>query len=79
MKFGGKTYDNQFTTSTEENKKDFMHDMHKLAVDMTFTQTTAKKSIKKHGEREAEAMYKEYAQLEDMKVMGELNPESLIK
>ena len=32
-------------------KKYFMHDMHKLAVDVTFTQMTAKKVINKHGER----------------------------
>ena len=43
MKFGGKTYDAQLTTSTGEKKKYFMHDMHKLAVDVTFTQMTAKK------------------------------------
>ena len=49
QKFGGKTYDNQFTTITGEKKKYFMHDMHKLAVDVTSTQMTAKKGIKKHG------------------------------
>ena len=46
MKFGGKTYDTQFTTSTGEKKKHFMHDMKKLAVDMTLTQMTANKGIK---------------------------------
>ena len=50
MKFGGKTYNTQFNTSTVEKKKYFMHDMHKLAVDVTFTQMTAKKGLKKHGE-----------------------------
>ena len=54
-----------------------MHDMHKLAVDMTFTKMTAKKGIKKHGEIAVAAMYKEYTQLEDIKVMGELNPDNL--
>ena len=54
-----------------------MHDMHKLAVDVTFVQMTAKKGIKKYGERVVEAMNKEYIQLEDMKVMGSLNPNSL--
>ena len=45
MNFGGKTYDNQLTTRTGEKKKYFMNDMHKLAMDVTFTQMTAKKGI----------------------------------
>ena len=49
MKFGGKTYYTQFATRNGEKKKDFMHDMHKLSVDVTFTHMTAKKGIKKHG------------------------------
>ena len=77
MKFGGGKYDTQFTTSTREKKKYFMHDMHKLAVDVTFTQITAKRGIKKHGEIAVAYIYKEYTQLEYMKVMGELNPDSL--
>ena len=36
MKFGGKTCDTQFTTSTGEKKKYFMLDMHKPSVDVTF-------------------------------------------
>ena len=47
MKFGGGKYDTQFTTSTREKKKYFMHDMHKIAVDVTFTQMTVKKGINK--------------------------------
>ena len=35
-----------------------MHEMHKLAVDVTFTQMTAKKGIKKRGEIAVAAMYK---------------------
>ena len=46
MKFGGKTYDTQFTTSTREKKQYFLHDMQKLAVDVTFTQMMANKEIK---------------------------------
>ena len=46
-------------------------------MDVTFTQMTAKKGIKKDGERELIAMYKEYTQLEDMKLMGELDLNSL--
>ena len=77
MKIGVEIYDTQFVTSTGEKKKYFMHDMHKLAVDVTFAQMTAKRGIKKRGEREVVAIYKEYTQLEYMKVMGGLNPYSL--
>ena len=35
-----------------------MHDIHKLAMDVTFTKMTAKKGIKKHGEIAVAAMYK---------------------
>ena len=34
-----------------KGKKEFMHDMHKIAVDMTLTQMTSKKGIKRHRER----------------------------
>ena len=44
MKFGGKKYGNQFTNT--EEKKQFMRDMHKIAVDVTFTQIIAKKGLK---------------------------------
>ena len=46
IQFGGETYDTKFTTSTGEKKKYFMHDMHKLAVDMTFTQMKDRKGTK---------------------------------
>ena len=49
MKFEGKTYDTQFTTSTGEKKQYFIYNMHKLAADVTFTLMTAKKDIKKYG------------------------------
>ena len=62
-----------------EKRSIFMHYMHKLAVDMTFTQMTAKKSIKKHGERSVLAMYKEYKKIEDIKVMGAPNPDILTR
>ena len=58
MKFWGETYDTQFTTSAREKKKYFMHDMHKLAVGVKFTQITAKKSNKNHEKRAVEAMYR---------------------
>ena len=46
MKFGGKIYDTQFTTRTGEKKNYFIHNMHKLAVYVIFTQMMDKKSIK---------------------------------
>ena len=59
MKFGGKTYDTQLTTSTGDGEKYFMHDIHKLAVDVTFKHMTTKKGIRKYGYRTVAAMYKE--------------------
>ena len=79
INFGGKTYDTQFTISTGEKNKYFMHDMHKPAVDVVFAQMTAKKCIKKHGEREVAARYKEYTKMEYMKVMGSLNPDIITR
>ena len=35
------------------------------------------KGIKNHGERAVTDIYREYTQLEDMKVLGELNRDSL--
>ena len=46
--------------------------MNKLAANVTSTQSSNNKGIKKHGERAVSAMYKELKQLEDMKVMGAL-------
>ena len=48
MKFGGNKYDTQFII-TGKNKKYFMHGMHKLAVDVTFTQIKYNKGINKYG------------------------------
>ena len=58
MKFGGKKYDTQFT-STGNMRKYFMHDMHKLYVDVTFKHMTSKKGINKQREIETDVMYKE--------------------
>ena len=58
MNFAGKTYYTQFATSTDDKKIYFMHDMHKLTVDVTFTLMIYKNGITKHGERAVEAMYK---------------------
>ena len=48
MKFGGNKYDTQFII-TGKKKKYFMHGMHKLAVDVTFTQIKYNKGINKYG------------------------------
>ena len=48
MKFGGKKYDTQFT-STGKKIIYFMHDMHKQAIDVIFTQVISKKGIKNIG------------------------------
>ena len=58
MKFGGKKYDIQFS-STGKKKRYFIHDMHKLAMDVIFTKVIDKKGINKNGERLIAAMYKE--------------------
>ena len=73
MKFGGKKYDTQLTI-TEKKKKYFMRNMHKLAVDVKFTQIITNRCIKKHREIMVSAMYKEYIHLENMKLMGALDP-----
>ena len=57
MKFGGKKYDTQFTR-TGKKKNYFIHDMHKLAVNVIFTQITDKKGGKNHGDRSVASMYK---------------------
>ena len=53
--------------------------MHKIAVDVTFTQITAKRGIKMHGEQAIASMYKQYINLDYMRVLGAMSPESLIK
>ena len=56
-----------------------MHDMQNVSVDVMLTQMTSKKGIKIHNESAIASMYKEYTQLEEMKVMVVLDPESLTK
>ena len=76
MKFRGDKYDTQFA-STGNKKIYFMRDMHKLAVNFISTQTTANKGINNHGKRYVAAIYKKYTQLEDMKLIVELDSDSL--
>ena len=47
------------------------------AVGICFNQMTATKGIKLHGEKAIAAMFKEYNQLQDMKVLGRINPDAL--
>ena len=77
MKFGGKKYDTRFTNTGI--KKKIMLDMHKIAVDVTFTLMTAKKGINTHLEQAVSAMNKDYYRIEDIKVMGALDLDSLKK
>ena len=74
MKFGRKKYGTHLINT--EGKKEFMHDMHKIFLDATFTQMTAKKGINRHNKREISDMYMDYTQIEDMKLIVGLQPHS---
>ena len=76
MNLGGNKYNTQLTRTGKKNKY-CINDMHKLDVDVKLTKMTPNKGIKKHVEIAVSTMYKEYTQLEDMKVIGELEPDSL--
>jgi hypothetical protein len=51
--------------------------LYSTAVRLCFNQMTASKGIKLYGAKAVAAMFKEYKQLDDFKVLGRLNPESL--
>ena len=51
--------------------------LYSTAVGLCFNQMTASKGIKLYGAKAVAAMFKEYKQLDDLKVLGRLNPESL--
>ena len=53
------------------------HGFYTTAVGICFNQMTAAKGIKLHGEKAITAMFKEYNQLQDMKVLGRINPDTL--
>ena len=53
--------------------------MHKIAVEGKFTKISTKTGIKIHSEVAISSMYKQYTPLENVKMMGALNPESLTK
>ena len=50
-----------------------MRNMHKIAVDATFTQMSAKKGINGRDKRAIPATYKEYTKLQETEVMGALD------
>ena len=51
--------------------------MHKISVDVAFTQIKSKKGLKRHNKRAIESRYKDYTHIKDMKVLRALNPNSL--
>ena len=53
--------------------------MYKISMDVTFTQMKSKKRIERHGEQEIASIYKYYTHIENTKVMGALDPDSLTK
>ena len=73
--FGGNKYGTQFINIGE---KKFMHDMHEIAVDAKFTQMIANKTMKRHVKRVI-LVYKDYTHIQDMKIMGSLEPYSITK
>ena len=53
--------------------------MHKLAVDVIFTQITSNKGVKIYVDRAVAAMYKYYTKFQYMRVMGSLEPDNLTR
>jgi len=51
--------------------------LYSTAVGICFNQMTAKKGIKLFREKAVAAMFKEYKQLDDLNVLGRLDPDSL--
>ena len=84
--FTGKSYGATLMSVPAASKPDCRR-MYSTAVNVLFNQIneinvvlnqmTATKGLKMFGERAVAAMFKEYKQLDDMKVLGKINPESL--
>ncbi len=68
-----------FNFSNDDIKKveKMKNQMFKQITNMCFTQMTATKGIKLHGQRAIAAMFKEYRQFDDLTVLGRLDPDSL--
>ena len=56
-----------------------MHDVHRIDVYAIFTQMIDKKEIKRNGKKEIATMYKDYTQLDEMKLIRALHPDSITK
>ena len=86
--FGGKKYHPDFLNL---NNKAFSHfekgsqstherqqrNLFRRTVGICFNQMTAKRGIKLYGEKAIAAMFKEYKQLDDLEVLGRIDPDSL--
>ena len=49
MNFVGKKYGTQFIRNEKRKYQEFMQDIHRIAVDVTFTQINTKRGIDMHG------------------------------
>ena len=78
--FGGKKYHVNMLNIGRDEFTQFEQvkaGLYSTAVGLCFNQMTASKGIKLYGAKAVAAMFKEYKQLDDLKVLGRLNPESL--
>ena len=60
----------QNSPALKKKYQEFMHNIQKIAVDVTFTQMTTNTGINMHVERAISDMYKDYIQLDDKKFIG---------
>jgi hypothetical protein len=77
--FGGKYHVNMLNIGQDAFSKfeRVKTQLHSTAVGVCFNQMTASKGIKLYGAKAVAAMFKEYKQLDDLEVLGRLNPDSL--
>ena len=79
-KFGGKKYNLNMLNIGQDAFARFEHikaGLYNTTVGICFTQMSAGKGIKLYGAKAVAAMFKEYKQLDDLKVLGRLNPDLL--
>ena len=67
------------SSAMKRGESKFVHDIHNIAVNAIYTHVTDKKGIKKHDERSISAMYKYKNQIDYIKVMRSLDPDSITK
>ena len=78
--FGGKKYNVNMLNIGQDDFTKFEKvkaGLYSTAVGICFNQMSASKGIKLYGAQAIAAMFKEYKQLEDFKVLGRINPDSL--